>query len=210
MTAAAPHVPVLLDEVLSALAIAPGETHVDGTFGAGGYSSAMIGKGAKVIAFDRDPDAIREGQQVVAAKGGALTLIEGRFSEMEHLLAERGVSQVAGVTLDIGVSSMQLDRPDRGFSFQADGPLDMRMSQSGTSAADFLNSAPEQEIADVIYHYGEEHRSRRIARAIVEARPLTRTGELAAVVRKAVGYRAGDVFGAAVELTLAGLLVGLS
>lgn len=192
MTAAAPHVPVLLDEVISALAIAPGETHVDGTFGAGGYSSAMIGKGAKVIAFDRDPDAIREGQQVVAAKGGALTLVEGRFSEMEHLLAERGVSQVAGVTLDIGVSSMQLDRPDRGFSFQADGPLDMRMSQSGTSAADFLNSAPEQEIADVIYHYGEEHRSRRIARAIVEARPLTRTGELAAVVRKAVGYRAGD------------------
>lgn len=192
MTAGAPHIPVLLDEVLDALAIAPGETHVDGTFGAGGYSSAMVGRGAKVFAFDRDPDAVREGQAVVAAKGGALTLIEGCFSDMERLLAERDVAGVSGVTLDIGVSSMQLDRADRGFSFQSDGPLDMRMSQSGESAADFLNTAPEQDIADIIYQYGEEHRSRRIARAIVEARPLTRTGELAAVVRRAVGYHAGD------------------
>lgn len=192
MTATASHIPVLLDEVLDALAIVPGEVHVDGTFGAGGYSSAMADRGAKVYAFDRDPDAIAEGQAVVAARGGALTLIEGRFSEMERLLAERGVTGVAGVTLDIGVSSMQLDRAERGFSFQADGPLDMRMSQSGQSAADFLNNAPEQEIADVIYRYGEEHRSRRIARAIVEARPLLRTAELAAVVRRAVGYRAGE------------------
>lgn len=192
MTAAAPHIPVLLDEVLDALAIAPDEIHVDGTFGAGGYSSAMVDRGAKVIAFDRDPDAIAEGQAVIAAKGGALTLIEGRFSEMERLLAECGISKVAGVTLDIGVSSMQLDRADRGFSFQADGPLDMRMSQSGESAADFLNTAAEEAIADIIYRYGEEHRSRRIARAIVEARPLSRTAELAAVVRRAVGYRAGE------------------
>jgi 16S rRNA (cytosine1402-N4)-methyltransferase len=192
MNAAAPHVPVLLDEVLDALAIVPGEVHVDGTFGAGGYSSAMVDRGAKVFAFDRDPDAIAEGQAVVAAKGGALTLVDGRFSDMQQLLAQRGVKQVAGVTLDIGVSSMQLDRPERGFSFQADGPLDMRMSQSGESAADFLNNAPEQEIADIIYRYGEEHRSRRIARAIVEARPLSRTAELAAVVRRAVGYRAGE------------------
>ncbi len=192
MTVAAPHVPVLLDEVIDALAIAPGETHVDGTFGAGGYSSAMVERGAKVFAFDRDPDAIREGQAVVAAKGGDLTLIEGCFSDMERLLAERGVTAVSGVTLDIGVSSMQLDRADRGFSFQSDGPLDMRMSQSGESAADFLNTAAEQDIADVIYQYGEEHRSRRIARAIVEARPLTRTAELAAVVRKAVGHHPGE------------------
>lgn len=192
MTLAPPHVPVLLDEVLDALAIAPGEVHVDGTFGAGGYSAAMVGRGAKVFAFDRDPDAIREGQAMVAAKAGQLTLIEGRFSEMERLLSDHGVTQVSGVTLDIGVSSMQLDRADRGFSFQADGPLDMRMSQSGETAADFLNNAPEKDIADIIYRYGEEHRSRRIARAIVEARPLTRTAELAAVVRKAVGYRAGD------------------
>lgn len=192
MTVVAPHVPVLLDEVLDALAIAPGETHVDGTFGAGGYSSAMLERGAKVFAFDRDPDAIREGQAVAAAKGGDLTLIEGCFSDMERLLAERGVTAVSGVTLDIGVSSMQLDRADRGFSFQSDGPLDMRMSQSGESAADFLNTAAEQDIADVIYQYGEEHRSRRIARAIVEARPLTRTAELAAVVRKAVGHHPGE------------------
>ncbi|GLI97910.1 16S rRNA (cytosine(1402)-N(4))-methyltransferase RsmH [Sphingobium sp. BS19] len=187
---AAPHIPVLLDEVLDALAIAPGETHVDGTFGAGGYSRAMAGQGARVIAFDRDPDAIREGQAVADVAG--ITLIEGEFSRMQALLADAGVDQVAGITLDIGVSSMQLDRADRGFSFQSDGPLDMRMSQSGTSAADFLNTAPEDAIADVIYRYGEEPKSRRIARFIVEARPLSRTGELAAVVRRALGHKPHD------------------
>ncbi|MEA3542113.1 MAG: 16S rRNA (cytosine(1402)-N(4))-methyltransferase RsmH [Pseudomonadota bacterium] len=187
---AAPHVPVLIDEVLDALAIAPGEIHVDGTFGAGGYSSAMANAGARVFAFDRDPDAIREGQGVAAAHG--ITLIPGEFSRMAQLLAERGVDRVSGVTLDIGVSSMQLDRPERGFSFQADGPLAMTMSQDGMSAADFLNSAPEEEIADVIYRYGEEPRSRRVARAIVEARPLERTGQLAAVVRRALGHKPHD------------------
>lgn len=194
MSGAAPnedrHVPVLLDEVLDALAIVPGEIHVDGTFGAGGYSSAMAARGAKVFAFDRDPDAIREGQALADEKG--VTLIEGEFSRMDVLLAERGVTSVAGVTLDIGVSSMQLDRPERGFSFQADGPLAMTMSQSGMSAADFLNSAPEQEIADVLYRYGEEPRSRRVARAIVEARPLERTGQLASVVRRALGHKPHD------------------
>jgi 16S rRNA (cytosine1402-N4)-methyltransferase len=184
------HIPVLLDEVLDALAINPGELHVDGTFGAGGYSGAMAGKGAKVFAFDRDPDAIREGQAFADEKG--ITLIAGEFSRMEQLLAERGVTSVAGVTLDIGVSSMQLDRPERGFSFQADGPLTMTMSQSGMSAADFLNTAPEQEIADVLYRYGEEPRSRRVARAIVEARPLERTGQLASVVRRALGHKPYD------------------
>ena len=187
---AAPHVPVLIDEVLDALAIAPGEVHVDGTFGAGGYSSAMADAGARVFAFDRDPDAIREGQGVAAAHG--ITLISGEFSRMAQLLAERGVDRVSGVTLDIGVSSMQLDRPERGFSFQADGPLAMTMSQDGMSAADFLNTAPEEEIADVIYRYGEEPRSRRVARAIVDARPLERTGQLAAVVRRALGHKPHD------------------
>ena len=187
---AAPHVPVLIGEVLDALAIAPGEVHVDGTFGAGGYSSAMAGAGARVFAFDRDPDAIREGQGVAAAHG--ITLIPGEFSRMAQLLAERGVDRVSGVTLDIGVSSMQLDRPERGFSFQADGPLAMTMSQDGMSAADFLNTAPEEEIADVIYRYGEEPRSRRVARAIVDARPLERTGQLAAVVRRALGHKPHD------------------
>ncbi len=186
----APHIPVLLDEVLEALAIAPGEVHVDGTFGAGGYSSAMATRGAHVFAFDRDPDAIREGQAVADAH--EITLIPGEFSRMEDLLAERGVDRVAGVTLDIGVSSMQLDRAERGFSFQSDGPLDMTMSQDGMSAADFLNTAPEEDIADVIYRYGEEPRSRRVARAIVEARPLERTGQLASVVRRALGYKPHD------------------
>jgi 16S rRNA (cytosine1402-N4)-methyltransferase len=188
--ATAPHIPVLIDEVLDALAIAPGEVHVDGTFGAGGYSSAMAGAGARVFAFDRDPDAIREGQAVADVHG--ITLIPGEFSRMAELLAERGVDRVSGITLDIGVSSMQLDRPERGFSFQSDGPLTMTMSQDGMSAADFLNTAPEGEIADVIYRYGEEPRSRRVARAIVEARPLERTGQLAAVVRKALGYKPHD------------------
>lgn len=184
------HIPVLLNEVLDALAINPGEIHVDGTFGAGGYSAAMAGKGAKVFAFDRDPDAIREGQALADGKG--ITLIAGQFSHMQELLGERGVTSVSGVTLDIGVSSMQLDRPERGFSFQSDGPLTMTMSQSGMSAADFLNNAPEQEIADVLYRYGEEPRSRRVARAIVDARPLERTGQLASVVRRALGHKPHD------------------
>ncbi|MBA4090903.1 MAG: 16S rRNA (cytosine(1402)-N(4))-methyltransferase [Sphingobium sp.] len=186
----APHIPVLIDEVLDALAIAPGEIHVDGTFGAGGYSSAMARAGAQVFAFDRDPDAIREGQAVVDAHG--ITLIAGEFSRMAELLAERGIDKVSGITLDIGVSSMQLDRAERGFSFQSDGPLSMTMSQDGMSAADFLNSASEEDIANVIYRYGDEPRSRRVAHAIVDARPLERTGQLAAVVRRALGHKPHD------------------
>ncbi|HTH28988.1 MAG TPA: 16S rRNA (cytosine(1402)-N(4))-methyltransferase RsmH [Sphingobium sp.] len=190
--AAAPHVPVLLAEVLDALAIAPGERHVDGTFGAGGYSRAMADAGAIVFAIDRDPDAIAEGQASVAASGGRITLVQGEYSRMQSLLAEAGITQVDGVTLDIGVSSMQLDRADRGFSFQNDGPLDMRMSQSGMTAAQWLNEADEAEIANILYLYGEERQSRRVARAIVAARPLSRTGELAAVVRRALGFRPGQ------------------
>ena len=188
----APHVSVLLGEVIAALAIAPGETHVDGTFGAGGYTKAMIEKGAaRVYAFDRDPDAIQEGEALAASSGGRLTLVPERFSRMRQALADRNVDEVDGVTLDIGVSSMQLDRADRGFSFQSDGPLDMRMGRDGESAADFLNHAPEEEIAGVIYRYGEEPKSRRIARAIVAARPVERTGQLAEIVRKALGWHAG-------------------
>jgi 16S rRNA (cytosine1402-N4)-methyltransferase len=188
----APHVPVLLGEVIAALAVGPGETHVDGTFGAGGYTRAILEKGAaRVYAFDRDPDAITEGEALAASSGGRLTLVPERFSRMRQALAARNVDSVDGVTLDIGVSSMQLDRAERGFSFQSDGPLDMRMGRDGESAADFLNHAPEEQIADVLYRYGEEPRSRRIARAIVAARPLERTGELAGVVRKALGWHAG-------------------
>lgn len=183
--AAAPHIPVLLDEVMAGLSPAAGETHVDGTFGAGGYSRAILATGANVIAFDRDPDAISAGR--LAAIDG-LTLVEDRFSRM----ADHVDGPVDGVTLDIGVSSMQLDQADRGFSFQSDGPLDMRMEQSGESAADFLNRADEEEIADVIYTLGDEPKSRRIARAIVAARPLSRTSELAHIVRRATGHKPHD------------------
>jgi 16S rRNA (cytosine1402-N4)-methyltransferase len=188
----APHVPVLLGEVIAALAPKHGEIHVDGTFGAGGYSRAILEKGAsRVYAFDRDPDAIEQGETLAASSGGRLTLVPERFSRMRQALAARGVAAVDGVALDIGVSSMQLDRPERGFSFQSDGPLDMRMGRDGESAADFLNNASEETIADILWRYGEEPKSRRIARAIVAARPLERTGQLADIVRRAVGWRQG-------------------
>lgn len=189
--AAAPHVPVLLDAVIAALAPAPGETHVDGTFGAGGYARALLSRGARVIAFDRDPDAIREGAALAGQSDGQLELVSERFSAMQRALAARGVEAVDGVTLDIGVSSMQLDQAERGFSFQADGPLDMRMERGGRSAADFVNEADEAEIADVLFRYGEERQSRRVARAIVAARPVETTGQLANVVRKALGHHTG-------------------
>ena len=184
------HVPVLCDEVVAALAIAPGETLVDGTFGAGGYTAAMLRAGAgRVFAFDRDPHAIQAGAALVP--DSRLTLIEDRFSRMHDVLAERDDLPVDGVTLDIGMSSMQIDQAERGFSFQNDGPLDMRMSQSGLDAAEFLNTAEEAEIARVLKDYGEEPRARTVARAIVAARPLTRTAELAALVRKALGHHPG-------------------
>ena len=187
----APHVPVLVDEVIAALAIQGGDTLVDGTFGAGGYTRAMLGAGTgRVIGFDRDPDAIEAGQSLVP--DSRLTLINERFSQMDRALAERGIEQVDAIALDIGVSSMQLDRADRGFSFSADGPLDMRMSKSGLTAAEYLNAADEGEIARVLRDYGEEPRARAIARAIVAARPVERTAELAAIVRRAAGFRPGQ------------------
>ncbi len=192
----APHVPVLVDEVMTALAIQDGETVVDGTFGAGGYTQAMLARGAgRVIAFDRDPDAIKEGASLVP--DSRLTLINERFSLMDRVLAERGIEQVDAIALDIGVSSMQLDRADRGFAFSADGPLDMRMSKSGLTAAEFLNEADEAEIARILREYGEEPRARAIARAIVAARPVERTAELAAIVRRAAGFRPGQKAGPA-------------
>ncbi len=192
MLADAPHVPVLLSEVIDALAIAPGERHVDATFGAGGYTRAMIAQGALVYGFDRDPDAIAAGRALEVEADGALTLVPATFSAMEAELAARDAVPVDGVTLDIGVSSMQLDQAERGFSFQTDGPLDMRMSQEGATAADFVNTADESDIADVLHDYGDEPRARRVARAIVAARPITRTSELAYVVRRALGYKPHD------------------
>jgi 16S rRNA (cytosine1402-N4)-methyltransferase len=190
---AAPHIPVLLDEVIAALAPAPGTVIVDATFGAGGYTRALLDAGATVHAFDRDPDAIAAGNLWPETRETPprLVLHQRRFSEMFGAMAEAGVAQVDGIAMDIGVSSMQLDQPQRGFAFASDGPLDMRMGQDGPSAADFVNTASEGEIADVLYRYAEERQSRRVARAIVAARPLTTTGELAHVVRRALGYHSG-------------------
>jgi 16S rRNA (cytosine1402-N4)-methyltransferase len=190
---AAPHIPVLMHECVAALDPAPGDVIVDATFGAGGYSRMLLDAGATVHAFDRDPDAISAGNEWPETREDPprLLLHARRFSEMADALAEAGLDHVDGVAMDIGVSSMQLDQAERGFAFSKDGPLDMRMSQDGDSAADFLNSASEEAIADVLYLYGEERQSRRVARAIVAARPLTTTGDLARVVRKALGYHQG-------------------
>ena len=189
-----PHIPVLLDEVIEALDPQPGDVLIDATFGAGGYTRALLERGATVHAFDRDPDAIASGRtwRETEQTPPRLILHPHRFSEMLDVMHAAGVMRVDGIVMDIGVSSMQLDQAERGFAFSADGPLDMRMSQDGESAADFLNTAEESQIADVIYQYGEERQSRRVARAIVAARPLETTGELASVVRKALGHKPHD------------------
>ncbi|AXK42004.1 16S rRNA (cytosine(1402)-N(4))-methyltransferase RsmH [Erythrobacter aureus] len=190
----APHIPVLLDEVIEALDPQPGDVVIDATFGAGGYTRALLDRGATVHAFDRDPDAIAQGRTWRETEDNPprLTLHPHRFSEMLDVMTSNGVAKVDGVVMDIGVSSMQLDQAHRGFAFSSDGPLDMRMSQDGQSAADFLNTADEASIADVLYTYGEERQSRRVARAIVAARPLETTGALARVVRKALGHKPHD------------------
>jgi 16S rRNA (cytosine1402-N4)-methyltransferase len=189
----APHIPVLLDEVVAALDPRPGDVIVDATFGAGGYSRALLDRGATIHAFDRDPGAIAAGAKFPETGENPPRLVLHRrlFSEMVNALAQFGVARVDGIAKDIGVSSMQLDQAGRGFAFSAEGPLDMRMSCEGESAADFLNSAREEDIADVLYRFGEERQSRRVARAIVAARPLGTTADLARVVRTALGYRAG-------------------
>jgi 16S rRNA (cytosine1402-N4)-methyltransferase len=186
------HIPVLLPEALAALAPEANERFIDGTFGAGGHSAALLdaAPGVRVRGIDRDPAAIAAGEALVAAGGGRLTLVEGRFAELDRIVGEAGLAPADGILLDIGVSSMQLDEPERGFSFQADGPLDMRMSGSGPSAADVVNRAEETDLADILFHLGGERRSRAIARAIVahrRERPLARTLELAAAVERVLG-----------------------
>jgi 16S rRNA (cytosine1402-N4)-methyltransferase len=186
-----PHTPVLLAEVLDALLPADGETYIDGTFGAGGYTRAILSRAdCRVIAFDRDPSAIRTGRAMQAQSGERLALIEDRFGAMGSQLGELGLSQVNGIVLDIGVSSMQLDDAERGFSFLRDGPLDMRMSGQGQSAADVVNSCKAEQLADIIFQYGEEKRSRRIAQSIAAARsnaPIVTTFGLVRAVEAATG-----------------------
>jgi 16S rRNA (cytosine1402-N4)-methyltransferase len=193
---AARHIPVMAREVVEAIAPRDGGRYLDGTFGAGGYTTAMLDRArCEVIAIDRDPEAIAAGQELARRYAPRLRLIEGRFGDMAELLSAGGVAEVDGVTLDLGVSSMQFDQAERGFSFRGNGPLDMRMEKRGRSAADLVNGADEHELADIIWRYGEERRSRRVAHAIVEQRRTRRietTGELAEIVRRAVGPSARD------------------
>lgn len=183
-----PHVPVMLPEVLSALAPRDGGVYVDGTFGAGGYTRGILrAVDCKVIAIDRDPSAIRAGQALVTEFAPRLSLREGRFADMEALAEGE---RIDGIVLDIGVSSMQIDEAERGFSFLRDGPLDMRMAQSGASAADVVNALPQETLSNIIYVFGEEPRSRAIARAIVEARkdqPITTTHGLVKAIERVTG-----------------------
>jgi 16S rRNA (cytosine1402-N4)-methyltransferase len=186
----------MLAEVLAALKPAQGGIYVDGTFGAGGFSRGILEAAeCHVYAIDRDPEAIRDGAGLAGEFKGRLTLIEGRFSDLRELLAVHRVRAVDGIVLDLGVSSMQLDRPERGFSFLHDGPLDMRMSGEGPTAADLVNDAPEAELRRIIAVFGEERRARAIARAIARERrikPITRTAELARLIERAIGRPSGD------------------
>lgn len=189
----ADHISVLLDPVISALNPQSGADIVDGTLGNGGYTRALLAAADCIVwGIDRDPEAIARNAPLTDEFPGRVHLVPGRFGDMQTLLAERGVTVVDGVTLDIGVSSMQIDNAERGFSFSKDGPLDMRMEQSGQSAADLVNTAEEGDLADIIYTYGEERLSRRIARAIVTARaqsPIETTAQLADIVRAAATPR---------------------
>ncbi|WP_296817587.1 16S rRNA (cytosine(1402)-N(4))-methyltransferase RsmH [Brevundimonas sp.] len=186
-----PHLSVLLDEVVEAVAPGPGKLIVDGTFGAGGYSRAFLKRGADVIGFDRDPTVKPHAERLAADFGDRFRLVERRFSEMDDELGEQGCD---GVALDIGVSSMQLDQAERGFSFQKDGPLDMRMGADGPTAADLVNTLDHGPLAKLLRDYGEERESGRIATAILRRRavePFSRTLDLAAVIEKALGGRRG-------------------
>jgi len=184
------HYPVMLPEVLEALAIQDDDVIVDGTFGGGGYTTAILNAArCHVLAIDRDPDAIARGHTLSQNFDNRLTMIEGCYGDMAALVSPAVNQKVNAVVLDIGVSSYQIDQATRGFSFRDDGPLDMRMAQQGESAADVVNTYDETDLANIIYRYGEERHSRRVARAIVTARkeePITTTGQLAKLVRSVV------------------------
>jgi 16S rRNA (cytosine1402-N4)-methyltransferase len=189
------HVPVLIEEALRFLAPAAGGTFIDGTFGGGGYTRAILDRGASVIGIDRDPAAIAGGAALAGAADGRLTLVQGRISELDAIARDHGKERVDGVVLDVGVSSMQLDTPERGFSFRADGPLDMRMGDAGPTAAEIVNRMEKGELARVIAVLGEEKKARLVAAAIDRARaaaPIGTTLELADIVRSAIGRGGAD------------------
>ena len=186
------HQPVMLDEVIDTLHPRDGGFYIDATFGNGGYSRAILqAANCHLMAIDQDPDAIERGQPLVTDFAPRFHLRQGRFSQMADWADEFAPEGLDGIVFDLGVCSTQLDQAERGFSFQKDGPLDMRMSQSGNDAADFINEADEKDIADVLYHYGDERASRRIAKAIIKARaeePITRTLRLAEIIRSVLPY----------------------
>lgn len=185
------HIPVLMNEVVAAMRPTTGEVYIDGTFGAGGYSRAVLESAdCHIVAIDRDPQAIERAEDLSAEFGERFKILSGCFGDMDSLLAAADLGPVDGVMLDIGVSSFQLDDAERGFSFQEDGPLDMRMSAEGESAADVVNTYDEADLADIIYQFGEERKSRRIAAAIVRRRedePFERTLDLARLIESVVG-----------------------
>src|ERR1700719_1809274 len=191
------HVPVLRDEVMAALALREGGLYLDATFGGGGYARALLAKpDTRVLALDRDPAAIAGGAWLVAEARGRLCLVKERFGRLDQAARQGGFLDFDGVVLDVGVSSMQIDDPARGFSFQADGPLDMRMDCAGTSAADLVNTAGETALANIFYRFGEERASRRIAHAIVADRatnPFTSTLMLAAMMARVAPGKPGEV-----------------
>ncbi|MCU0256666.1 MAG: 16S rRNA (cytosine(1402)-N(4))-methyltransferase RsmH, partial [Vicinamibacterales bacterium] len=187
------HAPVMVSEVMTFLQPSRGGLFLDCTVGLGGHAAALLEAGAGgVLGLDRDPAALAEASRRLAPFGDRVTLVHADYRDFEEVLASRGVTEVAGVLADLGVSSMQLDTPERGFSFRADGPLDMRMDPTcGETAAEVVARASERELADLIFALGEERHSRRVARAIVAAReaaPILTTGQLAAVVRRAVPH----------------------
>ncbi len=191
------HIPVLRDEVIAIAEPHAGGLYLDATFGAGGYSRALLApEGARVLALDRDPSAIAGGAPLVAAAEGRLMLVEARFSELAQVAKRLELKDFDAVILDIGVSSMQLDDAARGFSFRGDGPLDMRMQQDGPTAADLVNTADEATLADILYYFGEERAARRIARAIVVDRakaPFQSTAALAGMIARVAPAKPGEM-----------------
>jgi 16S rRNA (cytosine1402-N4)-methyltransferase len=189
------HVPVLLPEMLMALRINEGATYLDATFGGGGYSEAILHEeNCRVLALDRDPEAIERGRLLERKYPTRFKIFLGCFSDLCHLASLHSWEKFDGIVFDFGVSSFQIDQPNRGFSFRFDGPLDMRMSSSGLSALDVVNTFEETALADILYQYGEERKSRRIAAAIVRRRqekPFQTTLELALLIEKVLGRKFG-------------------
>jgi 16S rRNA (cytosine1402-N4)-methyltransferase len=189
----------MLQEVLATLLPRPGAAYLDATFGGGGYAAAILDAGCTLWAIDRDPDAIARGAALAARHPGRLHLVHARFGDMLESLAERGVTQLDGVVMDLGVSSFQLDQAERGFSFRTDGPLDMRMGRDGPTAADLVNTLPEADLARIIAEFGEERHARRVARAIIRARTesaIHTTARLAEIVRSSVPRDPSGIDGA--------------